>query len=135
MAKMTPEQLAKSGTEHSHQRALFCWLALNTANHPDFRWTFAIPNGGVRDRITAGKLKAEGVKAGVPDLCCPIRCREFSGLFIEMKKPKQGVVASAQSDWIDKLRMEGFAGAVCYGWLEARDTFKWYFDFSDDVIE
>jgi hypothetical protein len=70
---MTPEQLAKSGTEHGHQAAFFCWCAMATlygfesANNPLFytlqvedkkvaakglkpvpelKWFHAIPNGG-----------------------------------------------------------------------------------------
>ena len=32
---ITPEQLAKSGTEHGHQAALFCWIALNIDRYPE----------------------------------------------------------------------------------------------------
>ena len=52
---------------------------------------FAIPNGGVRNKITARKLKAEGVLAGVADIMIPIpkysrdNRLDSAGLFLEMK--------------------------------------------------
>ena len=53
---------------------------------------FAIPNGGARNVVTAAKLKAEGVLAGVPDLCVPMARCGFHGLYIELKNGKKGVV-------------------------------------------
>ena len=45
---------------------------------------FAVPNGGRRDAATAGKLKAEGVVAGVSDLVLLKPNREFGALLIEL---------------------------------------------------
>ena len=59
---MNPSQIAKSGTEHAIQSAFFAWCALNQTKYPMLKWFHAIPNGGLRDKVTAGKLKAEGVK-------------------------------------------------------------------------
>jgi hypothetical protein len=86
-----PEQLAKPGTEHSHQVALFCWAnqqcnqwfhgtyAMPDSGKParkdlaqQLSLMFAIPNGGLRHKAEANKLKSEGVKAGVPDIMLPI---------------------------------------------------------------
>lgn len=47
---------------------------------------FAIPNGGQRNAITASILKAEGVLAGVADLC--IMKSNGKVFFIEMKSEK-----------------------------------------------
>ena len=53
-------------TEHEEQCALFewadCWFPMVSA------LLFAIPMGGHRHIAVAAKLKAEGVKAGVPDI-------------------------------------------------------------------
>lgn len=128
---ITPEQLAACGTEHGHQAALFCWAAIAVEVMPELRWLFAIPNGGMRDNITAGKLKAEGVKGGVPDTCLPIRRGQWSGLFIELKRPKsegktKGRKQFNQSEWIKHLWSEGFGAMVCFGWIEARDAITAY---------
>jgi len=55
---------------------------------------FAIPNGGHRAMSVAKTLKAEGVRAGVPDLHVPAW-----GLWIEMKRKTLGSVSKEQKDW------------------------------------
>ena len=75
---------------------------------------FHIPNGGQRNKATAGKLKAEGVSAGVPDLFIP-----SLRLFIEMKDLK-GVVSPAQKEWLEYLASVGYSVAVCHGFDEAK---------------
>jgi len=59
--------------EHIEQVHLILWTdGGEIADHyPNARKIFAIPNGGHRNVVVAGKLKAEGVRAGVPDLCFP----------------------------------------------------------------
>ena len=129
---ITPEQLAQSGSEDGHQAALFCWAVLDgIKSYPDLKWLFAIPNGGVRDKITANKLKATGVKAGVPDIFLPIRRNHFAGLFIELKRPatsgkKQGRLSNEQKEWREALLSQGYGVYVAYGWEDARDTLLAY---------
>lgn len=98
---MTPDQLAKSGSEHAHQRALFAWanmaekFGLLIANAPNsyvvkgyaesydkqgsvykpitkLKWLHAIHNQGHGDVVRGGNAKAEGVKAGVWDIFLPV---------------------------------------------------------------
>lgn len=122
---MTPEQLAKAGTEHAHQVALMCWCALNSASHPKLKLLFAIPNGGERNPIVASRLKAEGVKSGVPDLFLPVARHGYHGFFIEMKKPK-GTIGPNQPAWEVALKEEGFAHMYAYGWEQAASALQWY---------
>jgi len=77
-------------TEHEEQRDFVQWFR---RTHPDVR-IFAIPNGGARNIVTAGKLKAEGVCAGVPDLFIPAW-----GVWVEMKRAKRWSVSPEQKDW------------------------------------
>ncbi len=70
---MNPELIAASQSEHAQQAAFFCWLANNAQRiDPRLMFAFAIPNGGERNAAVASRLKAEGVKAGVPDIFIPI---------------------------------------------------------------
>lgn len=128
MTRITPEYLARSGTEHGHQAALFCWLGLNWPAVNDV--CYAIPNGRKRNAIDAGALKAEGVKAGVPDVnvCWPFG--GYAGLFIEMKKPTKGVVADKQTVWHERLAARGYKVVTCYGWKEAVNAIFAYFAVS-----
>lgn len=124
---ITPEQIAAPGTEHAHQAALFCWAALpeTLAKYPELALMFAIPNGGERNKVTAARLKAEGVKAGVPDIFLPVPRRKNHGLFIEMKK-EGGEPSKAQSYWRRELNLQGYAAFTCYGWLAARSLVATY---------
>lgn len=119
--------LAKAGTEHAEQRAFFGWLGmhLHAGGSPLVRLAYAIPNGGKRDAITAARLKSEGVKAGVPDICYPVPRGRYAGLYIEMKI-KSGSVQEAQKQWHTDLRAVGYASAVCWGWQHARTCFLDY---------
>ena len=121
------EDLAKAGTEHAHQRAFFAWLNVMQYQdkHSMARMAFAIPNGGFRDKITAGKLKAEGVKAGVADICYPLpqASNGYLSLWLEMKKPKVGRSSAEQSDWAIDMRVCGHAVSTCWGWRAARQAF------------
>lgn len=129
------DALAKAGTEHAHQRAFFGWLGWmkHLGVYPRADRMFAIPNGGKRDPITAARLKAEGVKAGVPDTFYPVgwtsdedsRWQRY-GLFLEFKKPKKGRESEAQSDWIEQASRDGYACATVYSWRGAVAAFVDY---------
>ena len=111
-------------SESAQQKALFEWAAYNRGRHPALAMLYAIPNGGRRDAITGARLKAEGVKAGVPDIALPVPNRGYHGLYIELKVPEKSKarVSAAQKDWIENLRACGNAAHVCYGWEQARDV-------------
>ena len=76
---------------------------------------FAVPNGEARSRSTGARLKAEGVSAGVPDLCVPAW-----GVWIEMKRANGGTVSAAQKDWHAYLRGLGHVVIVAHGCADAR---------------
>ena len=89
---------------------------------------FAVPNGGKRHIATAKKLKAEGVRAGVPDLAIMVPRGRRPGLFIEMKVKKGGVHSKAQKAWDVGLYSVGYATAVCKGADAAIETISHYLD-------
>ncbi len=80
------------------------WAALQTTTLPELALLFAVPNGGHRHPATGAKLKAEGVKPGVPDLWLPVPRNLFHGLVIELKTElKSSKVSAAQEWWINSL--------------------------------
>jgi len=144
---VTPDDLAKVGTESAIQQALFCW-----ASHPEQRkrypllqWLYHVPNGGSRGdtaqtrKITGGTLKAEGVKSGVPDLDFPVKSQwGHSGLRIEMKVPaernrRNGGCSDAQKEWLAFLQSQGYATCVCYSWREAANSLLAYMGSNERV--
>lgn len=123
---------APTMSEEEEQIALLQRLRYAEARCPELALLFAIPNGGWRFPKTAARLKAAGVKAGVPDLFLPVARRNFHGLFIEMKRLKGGVVSDAQLDWITDLEAQGYAVYVCRGWWDAWKKLCWYLGIQED---
>ena len=76
------------------------------------RLLFAVPNGGKRDHITAGKLKAEGAVAGVADLLLLVPSATYHGLAIEMKTI-EGAQREAQKLWQQAVEAQGYKYVVC----------------------
>ena len=118
--------------EHHEQKALFIWARLQRKKFPELDAMYAIPNGGDRNRIVGAKLKAEGVKAGVPDICLPVSRRGYNALYIEMKAPAdasgkgKGRVRKNQLEWLERLRSHGNLAVVCLGFDEANQQIVWY---------
>lgn len=103
-------ELERIPTEHEEQRQLVSWFR---KTYPDVR-IFAIPNGGLRGKTTAMKLKAEGVSPGVPDLFVPAWA-----LWIEMKRQKGGSVSLEQKDWHNYLVSIGHKILIAKGFDDA----------------
>lgn len=154
---MTPEDLAKTGSEGAHQTALFAWAALAKKQYPELAFLYHVPNGDSRAgdligpdgqpvinkktgkrmkdvrsaMITGGRLKAQGVKAGVPDVGLDVARQGKHGLRIEMKKPglqktKNGGCSDEQVAWLDHLSKQGYAVFVAYSWTDAKNILIWY---------
>ena len=98
-------------TEHEEQREFVRWFR---QAHNGVR-IFAIRNGGSRSIATAGRLKAEGVSPGVPDLFIP----EWD-IWIEMKRTKGGGLSTVQKDWIKYLEELGHTCIVAKGAEDAK---------------
>ena len=112
--------------EHHEQVRLIAWAKANEDEKTELRWLFAIPNGGKRDKVTGFKMKQEGVKSGVPDLCLPVPRRGYHGLYIEMKIQDGGVVSDNQKKWKKALEEQGYRVEICPGFEAARATLENY---------
>lgn len=112
-------------SEHQEQKALFEWAELQGNITPELKLMFAIPNGGHRHKATAGKLKAEGVKAGVPDICLPVARNGYYGMWIELKAEKN-TPTKKQTEWLGWLQDQGFWAIWCTGFEEAKNEIELY---------
>lgn len=120
--------------EHTEQVALCRWWAVYAASRgiPE-SLLFAIPNGGRRDAVTGARLKAEGVRAGVPDLFLAIPRKNAPGLFLELKKQKGGQLSGAQKKMRDALSLAGYPVCVCRGWEQARQAIENYMGWGAEI--
>lgn len=137
---------APVATEHQEQAALFSWAAVAGAHVPELRLMFAIPNGAalvgktvrprggkaVRFSFEAMKLRAEGLKAGIPDVCLPVARSGYHGLYIEMKRLKGGTLAPEQKQWMADLTAQGYRSVRCNGWAAARTEILKYLEWDED---
>jgi hypothetical protein len=92
---------------------------------------FAIPNGGARHPATAKNLKAEGVKAGVPDLFIVSRAPNANrdncrAVFVEMKRQQTHKLSLAQQAWAGLLVSHGFGVILATGCANAVRQLKNY---------
>lgn len=113
-------------TEAEEQIALFEWAKLQTGRFPELTLLYHVPNGGSRNKAEAGRLRAEGVKAGVPDLCLPVPCGGYHGLYIELKRQRGGRASDLQIEWLEALAKQGYKVALCKGWESAAETIMQY---------
>ncbi len=112
--------------EHCEAVALMNWWACEAnLRGLDKRLLMAIPNGGKRNKVTGGRLKAEGVRAGAPDYLLAIPTPRFAGLFIELKT-ETGRPSPSQKEMIDLLNKHSYCAVVSFGTLAAMDAIKAY---------
>ena len=152
---MTPDQIAKNGSEHAIQSALFAWAAvaqqhgfeiadewaagksLNPQRQglsaiPELRWLHAVPNGGSRGdneksrKIRGGQMKAEGLRDGVADIFWPVTRFPFPGLYIEMKTPT-GAIRPSQREFRTFVMSQGYAHSYERSWRSAAELIKFYY--------
>jgi len=92
-------------TEHDLQKSIVNYVRLIERDV----MIFAIPNGGQRHVAVARKLKAEGVVAGVPDLCLI-----YKGIvaFVEVKTEK-GRMSESQLAFAELCILNDIPHYVC----------------------
>ena len=121
--------------ESDEQAEVIDWCAemVHWKKHPELAGIFAIPNGSVlagdnRHRaIQMARLKAQGLRPGIPDLALPISRRGFAALFIEMKSTRPDArETEEQIAWRAWLNAHGNHAVVCAGAKEAIAILTWY---------
>lgn len=89
-----------------------------------YPFLFAIPNGGLRSKTTAKRLKAEGVKRGVWDLQLTYPVGRWAGAFFETKTAT-GQLTEEQKEFRDLHENTHFF-RVCRSTAEFIAAFKEY---------
>ena len=105
-------------SEHLEQARLVMWFR---QTYPD-TLIFAIPNGGLRSKSQAMKLKVEGVVPGIPDLFIPAW-----RLWVEMKKAKGGKLSDEQKEMIKYLQSVNYCVIVGHGAEDAKTKLQEYY--------
>lgn len=125
-SKLTKAARAKPvDREGQEQAALMQELQLR---YPEaYALIYHVPNGGHRVKAVAAKLKAQGVKAGIPDLVLPMARGGYFGLYIEFKATiDPAPVSSSQQACIKRLNDQGYLAVVCRGHFDAMECLRAY---------
>ena len=119
------QRAAYTAREADEQIALFQWIETVTSREPRLAWAFHVPNGEYRHKATAGRLKAMGVRQGVPDIFLPVSAQSYVGLAIELKVDGNDL-SEEQDRWLQQLREVGWFANVYHGWVAAALAITWY---------
>lgn len=107
-------------SEHDEQVAFIQWCDYHVRKYPELEALYSIPNGGKRHKAVAAKLRAEGVKPGIPDLHLPVSRGPYHSLYIEMKYGDNKQTAK-QKEKAEMLERYGNKVVVCYSCDEAME--------------
>lgn len=114
--------------EYDEQVAFVEWLSWQYPNVP---W-YAVPNGGSRHKIEAARLKAAGVRAGIPDTVFPVPMGPYHSLYIELKRIKGSRIDALQIEIMRLLTALGHKCVVAYGANEAIEAVEKYMAGKND---
>jgi len=95
------------------------------------------PNGGLRNKREAGRLKHQGVKAGVSDLVVMDARGGWHGLYLEFKAtpPRHAPLADSQRDWLALAESRGYCAALARGFEEAKAVLREYAAWPETEIQ
>lgn len=115
--------------ESKIQQACIKWFDYQ---YPQYRLNlFAIPNGGARNKIEAGIMKGEGVRAGVADLFLAIPKQglknNYPGLFIEMKT-ETGRQTDTQKKFEKAVNSQGYFYFLCRSFDEFKPMVEFWIE-------
>lgn len=121
--------------EHQEQETFFKWVeSVRIDGQPLLPHVYAIPNGGHRRPAVAGKLKAEGVKSGVPDINVDVPSGVYHGLRLEMKRIGE-LPSEAQIEQLQARLKMGYQALVAHGFEQARNFTTRYLAASYVVVD
>jgi hypothetical protein len=120
-------------SEDAHQAAFFATLVGRARQNEKLRWVFAVPNGGQRDRVSAGIMVATGTRKGVWDVCLPFPSGKYPFGFIEFKREKyrhqnNGGLSDFQVEFGRHLKENHAWFAVVYSYTEALTALDKYLE-------
>lgn len=79
----------------------------------------AFPLQGIRSPISGARMKAEGMRAGTPDMFLAVERGGFHGLWLELKSP-DGLPTESQVTMLQVLRDHGYDANLVYGFEQAQ---------------
>lgn len=130
MTEMTAEEynktITESMSEHERQSQFFSLIALN----PNYKWVYAVPNGFFSTPRQKNKMKQEGLRPGVFDVCFPCPRGKYHGAYIEFKVDK-GKLRPEQKKFGEYITDQGYMAAMAYSADEALEILDTYWELGN----
>lgn len=134
---MTKHQSIPGESEHDDQVRIFAWAEISQGIYPTLRYLYANINGaklpykrdasGKRFSPEAFRLKAEGLRSGVPDITLPVPIGTYHGFYLELKHGSNKP-SPEQIEWLQGLRDLGYCTEVAWGWEEGIQKIQDYLE-------
>ncbi|MBE5936030.1 MAG: VRR-NUC domain-containing protein [Lachnospiraceae bacterium] len=121
-------------SESNEQQVVFEWASWNANKYPGLETMYHIPNEGKRSASNGRRLKREGLKCGVSDICIPVAKSGYSNLYIELKAGKNKATTS-QREFIESINKYGGKALVVYEADNAIEVIKAYFNGTINQLE
>lgn len=109
-------------SEHEEQKLVIQWAWDMETFCPELALLYAVPNeqhlgwkkkrSGKRFNPILKRLRGEGLKPGVPDLCLPVARNGYHGFYIEIKMPGKWP-SENQRSWMIALVEQGQRVDLC----------------------
>ena len=118
--------------EYQEQRWLVKWIK---CHHLIKEYVIKTNNEGVRSPQQGRMLKLMGMCVGASDLLIayPNRNRTKAGLWLEVKRnmvyppsAKRSASWIAEEMFIERMKIVGFDGKICYGWIDGKKIIEDY---------
>lgn len=114
-------------SESAEQKAVIRWWTIASAAwNIDERLLMACPAQAARSPRGGARIKAEGYRAGTPDLFLAVPRGQWHGLFVEMKRADGGEVSENQREMLFQVSSRGYQTAIAHGAAPARKIIAEY---------
>lgn len=114
-----PAKQADQRPERNLQQDCAQWLKKQLYDRGEPQLAYHIANERKANPQQHMRLKLQGVLKGVSDICLPLKSREFSGIYCELKT-KSGSPSKEQKEFLAGVSAEGYLAVV----VNDFDTFK-----------
>lgn len=120
-------------SESREQQIIFEWASWQKNKYPGIEAMYHIANEGKRSASSGSRLKREGLKSGVSDICVPVAKCGYNNLYIELKSGKNKATKE-QLDFISLINKYGGKALVVYEADNAIEVIKAYFEGRIDKL-
>lgn len=121
-------------TEEQAQTKVFDWAEWNTKKYEQLKLMYHPANEGKRTQAAGARLKRQGLKNGVSDICLPVRNGTYSNLYVELKVGKNKPTPD-QIEFVEDINRFGGFGLIVYGSDNAIQVIETYIKNKTETLE